>query len=74
MREGIDHPDARLIAAAPDLLATVQAAMPLLRSIFLDLAAKYAGTEFENDPEYRRVEADYRNALAAIAKAEGRAA
>ena len=62
--------NARLIAAAPELLEALKAALPGLRREYVELAQKYAGTKFESDHAYREVEARYRNAQAAIAKAE----
>lgn len=60
----IDHPDARLIEAAPDLLETLKEATVAL------LVAVKAGVDFPGfDPEEHRV---LRKCRAAIAKAEGK--
>lgn len=61
----------RLHAVNAELLAALQEALPGLRSDWLALVAKYAGTPFEKDPAFLRVAARYENARAALAKATG---
>lgn len=65
--------NARLIAAAPELLAIAKAALPGLRHAFMELASKYAGTPFENDPAYIAAKQRLDDCKAAIAKATGEA-
>lgn len=65
--------DCHAISATPELLAIVREALPMFRREYVELAGKYAGTAFENDPAYREIEARYRNASAALAKAAGKA-
>lgn len=60
-----------LFAAAPSLFAVAEAALPVLRRQYLNLAEKYAGTEYEHDPAYVEIEKRYRDTVAAIAKAKG---
>jgi len=66
--------DCHAISATHELQAALRDALPGLRREFVELAQKYAGTAFENDPAYREIEARYRNAQAALAKSEGKAA
>ena len=61
------RPDARLIAAAPDLLAACKAAQPVLESLALN------GWTPESEPLPNSVATEIRNIIrAAIAKAEGK--
>lgn len=63
--------NARLIAAAPELLELAKIAEKHLRREFLKLAEKYAGTPYENDPAYIHAKQQLDNARAAIASASG---
>lgn len=49
------------------LVSVAADAIPGFRAEHLDLAAKYGGTRFENDPSYRRVKSRYESAKAALA-------
>lgn len=53
--------------------AALRAGLPGLRNELLQLAKKYAGTQFDNDPTDQAVDARYNNAHAALAKSEGEA-
>lgn len=64
---GIDNPDARLIAAAPELLAAVQAFLPAVES---DLLFE----QQSGDGDYQALAQAVQSARAAVAKATGEAA
>lgn len=62
--QGLSHPDANLIAAAPDLLAALKEALSELATEY-PVASRIAGNWPEMVPVFERINA-------AIAKAEGR--